>query len=224
MTISVGDKIPEVTLVKATAEGPQAVKSSEYFAGKRVALFSVPGAFTPTCSAKHLPGFVEKASDLKAKGVDEIVGTAVNDAFVMGAWNKAAGSDDITMLADGNAEFVNAIGLTMDGSGFGMGTRGQRFSMVINVACRTAPRRRAGRLQGFERGAHARPALIAQTQGITRGAFPQGRAPFLYVTSGAARHMPPTRLRPQPSQLPRAHGPMAWTQSPPRQPSADDPR
>lgn len=132
MTISVGDKIPEVTLVKATAEGPQQVSSSEYFAGKKVALFSVPGAFTPTCSAKHLPGFVEKADDLKAKGVDEIVGTAVNDAFVMGAWNNAAGSDDITMLADGNADFAEAVGLTMDGSGFGMGTRGQRFSMVVD--------------------------------------------------------------------------------------------
>ena len=132
MTISVGDKIPEVTLIKATAEGPQAVKSSEYFAGKKVALFSVPGAFTPTCSAKHLPGFVDKAADLKAKGIYEIVGTAVNDAFVMGAWNKAQGSDDITMLADGNADFVQAVGLTMDGSGFGMGTRGQRFSMIIN--------------------------------------------------------------------------------------------
>jgi len=132
MTISVGDKLPEANLVKATAEGPQPVKASEFFAGRKVALFSVPGAFTPTCSAKHLPGFVEKAGDLKAKGVDEIVGTAVNDAFVMGAWNSAAGSDDITMLADGNAEFVEAIGLTMDGSGFGMGTRGQRFSMVVN--------------------------------------------------------------------------------------------
>lgn len=132
MTISVGDKLPEANLVKATAEGPQPVKASEFFAGRKVALFSVPGAFTPTCSAKHLPGFVEKAGDLKAKGVDEIVGTAVNDAFVMDAWNSAAGSDDITMLADGNAEFVEAIGLTMDGSGFGMGTRGQRFSMVVN--------------------------------------------------------------------------------------------
>ena len=131
MTISVGDKIPEVNMVKATAEGPQPVSSAEYFAGKKVALFSVPGAFTPTCSAKHLPGFVEKAADLKAKGVDEIVGTAVNDAFVMGAWNSSAGSDDITMLADGNAEFVEAVGLTMDGSGFGMGTRGQRYSMVV---------------------------------------------------------------------------------------------
>jgi peroxiredoxin len=132
MTISVGDKLPDVTLVKATAEGPQQVQSSEYFAGKRVALFSVPGAFTPTCSAKHLPGYVEKADELKAKGIDEIVGTAVNDAFVMGAWNSASGSGDVTMLADGNADFVEAIGLTMDGSGFGMGKRGQRFSMVVN--------------------------------------------------------------------------------------------
>ncbi len=132
MAISIGDTLPDVTMVKATAEGPQQVQSSEYFAGKKVALFSVPGAFTPTCSAKHLPGFVEKAGELKDKGVDEIVGTAVNDAFVMGAWNQAAGSDDITMLADGNAEFVEAVGLTMDAAGFGMGTRGQRFSMVVN--------------------------------------------------------------------------------------------
>lgn len=132
MSISVGDKLPDVTLVKATSEGPQAVKSSEYFAGKRVALFSVPGAFTPTCSAKHLPGFVEKAAALKAKGIDEIIGTAVNDAFVMGAWNKVQGSEEITMLADGNAEFVEALGLTMDGSGYGMGKRGQRFSMVVS--------------------------------------------------------------------------------------------
>jgi glutaredoxin/glutathione-dependent peroxiredoxin len=132
MTISVGDKIPDVKLVKATAEGPQAVQSADYFAGRRVALASVPGAFTPTCSAKHLPGFVEKAGELTSKGIDEIAFTAVNDAFVLGAWNKAGGSDAITMLADGNAEFVEALGLTMDGSGFGMGKRGQRFSMVVN--------------------------------------------------------------------------------------------
>ena len=131
MTINVGDRLPDVTLVKATEEGPEKVLSSEYFAGKTVALFSVPGAFTPTCSARHLPGFVEKADELKAKGVDEIVGTAVNDAFVMGAWNKAAGSEDITMLADGNAEFAEAVGLTMDGSGFGLGKRGQRYSMLV---------------------------------------------------------------------------------------------
>ena len=132
MTISKGDRIPDVTLVKATENGPEKVQSGEYFKGKKVALFSVPGAFTPTCSVKHLPGFVEKASDLKAKGVDEIVATAVNDAFVLGAWNKANGSSDITMLADGNGEFAEALGLTMDGSGFGMGKRGQRYSMIID--------------------------------------------------------------------------------------------
>ena len=130
--IKKGDKIPEVKLVKATAAGPEQVSSSEYFAGKKVALFSVPGAFTPTCSAKHLPGYVEKAAEHKAKGVDEIACTAVNDAFVMGAWNDASGSEDVTMLADGNGEFAQAVGLTMDGSGFGLGTRGQRFSMIVN--------------------------------------------------------------------------------------------
>ena len=132
MTISKGDRIPDVTLVKATENGPEKVQSGEYFAGKKVALFSVPGAFTPTCSAKHLPGFVDRAGDLKSKGVDEIVATAVNDAFVLGAWNKASGSSDITMLADGNGEFAKALGLTMDGSGFGMGTRGQRFSLIVD--------------------------------------------------------------------------------------------
>jgi peroxiredoxin len=132
MTIKVGDKLPDVKLVKATEHGPEAVQSSDYFAGKKVALFSVPGAFTPTCSAKHLPGFVDKADELKSKGVDEIVATAVNDAFVLGAWNKSAGSDDITMLADGNGDFAEALGLTMDGSGFGLGKRGQRFSMIVD--------------------------------------------------------------------------------------------
>lgn len=132
MTIAVGDKLPDVKLVKATEQGPEAVQSAAYFAGKRVALFSVPGAFTPTCSAKHLPGFVAKAAELKAKGIDEIVGTAVNDPFVMGAWNQASGSDQITMLADGNGDFAEALGLTMDGSAFGLGKRGQRFSMVVN--------------------------------------------------------------------------------------------
>jgi glutaredoxin/glutathione-dependent peroxiredoxin len=132
MTIAVGDKLPDVKLVKATEAGPEAVQAADYFKGKRVALFSVPGAFTPTCSVKHLPGFVDKAGELKAKGIDEIVGTAVNDPFVMGAWNKAAGSADITMLADGNGDFAEALGLTMDGSAFGLGKRGQRFSMVVN--------------------------------------------------------------------------------------------
>ncbi|GAB5481440.1 peroxiredoxin [Sphingorhabdus sp. EL138] len=130
--INKGDKIPEVNLVKATENGPEQVSSSDYFAGKKVALFSVPGAYTPTCSAKHLPGYVEKAEELKAKGVDEIACTAVNDAFVLGAWNKDAGSEDVTMLADGNGDFAKAVGLEMDGSGFGLGTRGQRFSMIVN--------------------------------------------------------------------------------------------
>jgi len=132
MTIAVGDKMPDVKLMKATEGGPEAVQASDYFAGKRVALFSVPGAFTPTCSAKHLPGFVQKAGDLKAKGIDEIACTAVNDAFVMGAWNRADGSDDITMLGDGNGDLAQALDLVMDGSGFGMGKRGQRWSMVVN--------------------------------------------------------------------------------------------
>lgn len=132
MTISVGDRLPDTALVKATKEGPEKVQSADYFKGKTVALFSVPGAFTPTCSAKHLPGFVEKAGELKAKGVDEIACTAVNDAFVMGAWNESAGSSDVTMLADGNGEFAEAVGLTMDGSGFGMGKRSQRYSMLVD--------------------------------------------------------------------------------------------
>jgi glutaredoxin/glutathione-dependent peroxiredoxin len=132
MTIAVGDKIPARMLTKVTDAGPEPVSTQDFFAGRKVALFSVPGAFTPTCSAKHLPGFVEKADALHAKGIDEIACTAVNDAFVMGAWGKGAGADAVTMLADGNAEFVTSLGLTMDGSKFGMGTRGQRFSMVVN--------------------------------------------------------------------------------------------
>ena len=132
MSISVGDTIPDVTLAKAGAEGPEQVQSSDFFSGKKVALFSVPGAYTPTCSARHLPGFVDKADELKAKGVDEIACTAVNDAFVLGAWKKDNNADDITMLADGNGDFAQALGLTMDGSGFGMGQRGQRFSMIVD--------------------------------------------------------------------------------------------
>ena len=133
MTIAVGDKLPSTMFVKPTAEGPQGMASDEFFAGKRVALFSVPGAFTPTCSAKHLPGFVQHADELKAKGIDEIACTAVNDAFVMGAWGKASGVDGkVTMLADGNGDFAKAVGLVMDSSKFGMGTRGQRFALVVD--------------------------------------------------------------------------------------------
>ena len=132
MTIKVGDRLPSVPLTLATSDGPQPTTSDEFFKGKKVALFAVPGAFTPTCSARHLPSYVDKAADLKAKGIDEIVGTSVNDAFVMGAWNQHQGSEDIKMLADGNAEFAKAVGLTMDGSKFGMGERSQRYSMVVN--------------------------------------------------------------------------------------------
>ena len=132
MTIAVGDKLPDVKLSKAGENGPEPVQSGEYFKGKRVALFSVPGAFTPTCSAKHLPSYVEKAAELKAKGIDEIACTAVNDGFVMGAWGKASGSPDVTMLGDGNGEFAQALGLPLDLTGGGLGKRGQRFSMVVN--------------------------------------------------------------------------------------------
>lgn len=131
MTISKGERIPDIKLVKATSEGPDAVQAADFFAGKTVALFSVPGAFTPTCSARHLPGFVEKAAELRAAGVDEIACTAVNDAFVLQAWNAAHGSAQITMLADGNADFVKALGLDADFAGYGMGTRGQRFAMLV---------------------------------------------------------------------------------------------
>ena len=132
MAINVGDRIPSLNLVKATGDGPQPVDTDGFFQGRTVALFSVPGAFTPTCSAKHLPSFVEKADELKAKGVDEIACTAVNDPFVMAAWARASGADGtVTMLADGNGELAEALGLTMDGSKFGMGKRGQRWSALI---------------------------------------------------------------------------------------------
>jgi peroxiredoxin len=132
MTIQVGDRLPDVPLAIAGADGPKPTTSSEYFAGKRVALFAVPGAFTPTCSARHLPSYVEKAQELKGQGVDEIACISVNDPFVMAAWGQRDGSEDITMLADGNGAFADAVGLTMDGSKFGMGQRSQRYSMIVN--------------------------------------------------------------------------------------------
>ena len=132
MAVQVGDRIPDVQLTLATPDGPVPIRSSDYFAGKRVGLFAVPGAYTPTCSARHLPSYVEKAAELKAKGVDEIACISVNDAFVMAAWNRDQGSSDITMLADGNGEFAEATGLTMDGSKFGMGKRSQRYSAIVN--------------------------------------------------------------------------------------------
>ena len=132
MTIQVGDRLPDVPLALATSDGPKPTTSGEYFAGKRVALFAVPGAFTPTCSARHLPSYVEKADELKGQGVDEIACISVNDPFVMAAWGQRDGSQDITMLADGNGEFAEALGLTMDGSKFGLGQRSQRYSMIVD--------------------------------------------------------------------------------------------
>ena len=132
MAINVGDKLPDVPLTVATPDGPEQTTTTDFFGGRRVALFAVPGAYTPTCSARHLPSYVEKASEIKGKGVDEIACISVNDAFVMSAWNKSDGSSDITMLADGNGAFSEAVGLTMDASKFGMGQRSQRYSMLVN--------------------------------------------------------------------------------------------
>jgi glutaredoxin/glutathione-dependent peroxiredoxin len=131
MTIQVGDRLPDVPLTIAAADGPQPTTSADFFAGKRVALFAVPGAFTPTCSARHLPSYVEKAADLQGRGIDQIACISVNDPFVMAAWGERDGSSDITMLADGNGAFADAIGLTMDGSKFGLGERSQRYSMIV---------------------------------------------------------------------------------------------
>jgi peroxiredoxin len=133
MTIKTGDRVPSAKFTRMTENGPEQVDTDSYFKGRKVALFSVPGAFTPTCSAKHLPGYVEKADALKQKGIDEIACTAVNDAFVMNAWGKSANADGtVTMLADGNGDFARAVGLEMDGSAYGMGKRGQRFSMIVD--------------------------------------------------------------------------------------------
>ena len=132
MAIQVGDRIPSTNFSRATPEGPQPVNSDDYFRGRKVALFSVPGAFTPTCDAKHLPGFVDKAPTIKMKGVDTIACMSVNDVFVMGAWGKHSNvGDNVLMLADGNGDYAKALGLEMDGRGFGMGTRGQRFAIVV---------------------------------------------------------------------------------------------
>lgn len=130
--IKVGDRLPDATFNVPTSEGNKPMTTAELFAGKRVALFAVPGAFTPTCSARHLPSFRDKGAELKAKGVDLIACTAVNDAFVLGAWAKDQKvADDITMLADGNGDFARAVGLEFDGSRFGMGKRSLRYSMIV---------------------------------------------------------------------------------------------
>lgn len=133
MSIKVGDKIPSVSLKYMDKDGMQTVKTDELFKGKKVVLFALPGAFTPTCSAKHLPGFVQQAEAIKKKGVDAIACLSVNDAFVMDAWGKAQNvGEKVMMLADGNADFSKAVGLTMDGTGYGMGTRASRYAMVID--------------------------------------------------------------------------------------------
>jgi peroxiredoxin len=132
MTIQVGEKLPAAQFAAGTSEGPKPMSTDDIFVGKKVALFAVPGAFTPTCSAKHLPGFKEHLAAFKAKGIDTIACVSVNDAFVMKAWgeNQAVG-EDILMLADGNGDFTKAVGLEMDGSKFGMGQRSQRYSMIV---------------------------------------------------------------------------------------------
>ena len=131
MAIQVGDKIPAATLKVPTADGIQDRTTDQLFTGKKVVLFSVPGAFTPTCSAKHLPGFVQNAAAIKGKGIDSIICLAVNDAFVMDAWGKSQNcGDKVIMAADGNGEFAKALGLDFDGARFGMGTRSQRFALV----------------------------------------------------------------------------------------------
>ncbi len=132
MAIKVGDKIPAAKLRIMSAEGPKEISTDEIFKGKKVVLFAVPGAFTPTCSVKHLPGFVQNAAAIKAKGVDTVACLAVNDAFVMGAWGKAQGADDkVMMLSDGNGTFTKELGLEMDGSAVGLGSRSQRYAMVV---------------------------------------------------------------------------------------------
>src|SRR6195256_3795748 len=132
MAIKTGERMPAGTLKKMTKEGPKDLSTDELFKGKKVVLFSVPGAFTPTCDAKHLPGFVQLAADIKAKGVDTIACMAVNDVFVMNAWGKHSNvGDKVLMLADGNGDYAKALGLELDGRGFGMGTRGQRFAIVV---------------------------------------------------------------------------------------------
>ena len=130
MTVKVGDAIPEATMKIMGDKGPQDITTSDVFSGKKVVLFAVPGAFTPTCSAAHLPGFVANADKIREKGVDSIVCISVNDAFVMDAWGKGQNAGEIMMVADGNGDFTRAMGVELDGSGFGLGTRSIRYSLV----------------------------------------------------------------------------------------------
>ena len=161
MTIKVGDKIPSATLMEMQDGKPTPVTTDSLFAGKKVALFALPGAFTPTCSAKHVPGFVNNYDALKAKGVDAIACVSVNDAFVMGAWGKdQKAGDKVHMLADGNGDFTRALGLEIDASKFGMGKRSQRYSMIVdNGVVKSLNVEAAGRVRSVERRAYAGAAL-----------------------------------------------------------------
>ena len=132
MAIQQGDKIPSCTLKVMGEKGPEDITTEQIFSGKKVVMFAVPGAFTPGCSMAHLPGYVVNADKIKAKGVDSIVCLSVNDAFVMGAWGKDQNASELIMLADGNGELTSALGLELDGSGFGLGTRSQRYAMIVD--------------------------------------------------------------------------------------------
>jgi peroxiredoxin len=138
MTISTGDQIPDVVMNHMTADGPAEISSKELFGGKKVVLFALPGAFTPTCSASHLPGFVANADKIKAKGVDDIVCLSVNDAWVMDAWGKAQNADEIHMVGDGSSNFTQAVGLELDRTSGGMGMRSQRYAMIVDDGVVTA--------------------------------------------------------------------------------------
>ena len=139
MSIQVGDRLPQATFRVMTPDGPAARTTDDVFKGRKVVLVAVPGAFTPTCHRNHLPGYIEKAQEIRRKGIDAIAVTAVNDVFVMDAWAKSSGAGEgIEFLADGNGDFARAVGLTMDGAGFGLGTRSQRYAMVVDDGVVTA--------------------------------------------------------------------------------------
>ena len=148
MSIKVGDKVPSGMFTVMGAEGPTGISTADIFEGKKVVLFAVPGAFTPTCSMAHLPGFVVHVDDIKAKGVDTVACMSVNDVFVMHAWGQSANAEHLMMLADGNAEFTAALGLELDGTGFGMGKRSQRFAMIVEDSIVSMLNVDAGALEG----------------------------------------------------------------------------
>ena len=181
MTIQVGDKIPSATLKQMTPEGPKDITTDELFRGKKVALFAVPGAFTPACSQRHLPGYVDKAADIKAKGVDEIVCVAVNDVFVMTAWGKEQRAEGkVRMLADGSGDFVRALGLELDLSKMGLGTRSKRYSMLVDngVVKSLNVEQQPGQVEGFRRRGDAAGALGPARRSLyprvsAEGCFPQ---------------------------------------------------